>query len=126
MKYLPVAFATIVAVELFLRLSVVHIVTGLPVILKKVAKVASSRKISDHWKEKALLRYAGMIAMISLKLAAIISLVCATIILLSLLIKLVFTLQSSILDVLSTWTGFTLAAAVAVAYVKVRSHLVSK
>lgn len=124
MKYLPVAFASIVVVEIFLRLSVVHIITRLPVILKKAIRVVSSRRISDHWKEKVLLRYAGMIAIISFELAAIISIVFATIMLLSLLFDHVFKPHISMLDVIVTWPGFTVAAAVSFAYVIVRHHLV--
>jgi len=125
MEYLPVALVIVVAVELFLRLSAVRIAGELPVILKKATRVVTSRAISDHWKEKVLLRYSSMIALISLKIAAIICVVGAAVVLLSLLFDRVLTLQQSMLNILATWFGLAVAMVVSVAYVKVRPRLVS-
>ena len=50
--------STLIAVELFLRLPLLTNVKGLTGTLGKSLKVMKSRRISDHWKEKAVQVYA--------------------------------------------------------------------
>jgi hypothetical protein len=57
----------LVGVELFHRLPIISLLKSLLIILKNSKGVISSRKISDHWKQKAILAYAGMMAVTTLK-----------------------------------------------------------
>jgi hypothetical protein len=53
-------------VELVLRLNVAGRVHRLLVVVRKVLRVVGSDVISDHWKERAMLAYAGQMFVASL------------------------------------------------------------
>lgn len=57
--------ATAVACELLLRLPLRSVLDGYAQMARRSASVMGSRHISDHWKEKALLAYAGRLARLS-------------------------------------------------------------
>lgn len=54
--------AAIIASELLLRLPVLEQASGLGKIAKKSATTLSSKRISDHWKERALPAYSARMA----------------------------------------------------------------
>lgn len=60
------AVATMAVVELVLRLNVAGRVHRLLVVVRKVLRVVGSDVISDHWKERAMLAYAGQMFVASL------------------------------------------------------------
>ena len=65
------AVAAILACEFFLRLPFNTLLIRLVRFSKRAVSVLRSRKISDHWKEKALPCYAVKIGMASLALGAL-------------------------------------------------------
>ena len=71
MQWLLLAAATIAAVELVLRLNVAGAAHRLLVVVKKVLRTLKSDRISDHWKERAMLAYAGRMFVSSLTLLAL-------------------------------------------------------
>ena len=59
MHYLSAFLVAVTAVEVFLRLPVIHQVAKMMKLSRKIFSVVASKNISDHWKEKVLIRYAG-------------------------------------------------------------------
>jgi hypothetical protein len=124
MVYLAVSLITIVAVELFLRLPLAHLARELALILHKVTRVITSRAISDHWKEKVLLRYAGSIALTTLKIGAIIGGIGLAVFTLCLLADIMLPgAGPSSLEVFASWSGIGLATVVSTLYYLARSRL---
>ena len=70
MEYLIIAVVSVWAVEVFLRLPVRRAVDDLWRVSKKAMHTVASPHISDHWKEKVMLAYAGKSLGNTLKLAA--------------------------------------------------------
>ena len=69
------AVATIAAIELVLLLDIAGRIQRLLTVVRKVLRVAKSNTISDHWKERAMLAYAGQMFAASLTLLALFLLV---------------------------------------------------
>ena len=59
MNWLLLVIATVGAVELLFRLSVLQKAAMLTQIAGKAAKTINAPKVSDHWKEQAIPAYAG-------------------------------------------------------------------
>jgi len=125
MTYLAATLVTIVAVELFCRLQPMGLVDQLSGALKKVVWVMMSKSISDHWKEKVLLIYSRHIALITLKIAAIIGSIGLFVVLFSEILDKIFSLSVSTVDVLTSWLGLIVATVASVAYYFVRHRIVS-
>jgi len=124
MAYLGVSVITIVAVELFLRLPLARQARELATVLQKVTRVITSRAISDHWKEKVLLRYAAAIAMTTLKIGGVLGGIGVTVYILCLLADMLPGAGPSSLEVFASWSGIGLATGVSVIYCLARSRLV--
>lgn len=125
MIYLSAALVTLLAVELMFQLPLMELIDKLSATLKKVAWVVSSNSISDHWKEKVLLVYSGQIALITLKITAIIGGVGVAIVVLSLILDMIFWLQKSTVDFLMSWLGISLATVTSITYFLFRRSSVS-
>lgn len=65
MQYLALFIVVIIIIEGFDRLRALYWGKQLIACLNKVRHVLFSKKISDHWKERALLIYAGQMARLS-------------------------------------------------------------
>lgn len=68
MRWALLSIATIAVVELFLRLGIAGWTRRLLTLVQKVSRTIRSDFISDHWKERALLAYAGKLFAASLTL----------------------------------------------------------
>lgn len=66
-----IGLSALLAVELFLRLPFLARVEALGVAAMKALGVVRSQRISDHWKERVLPRYAGRILVATLTLAGL-------------------------------------------------------
>ena len=124
MVLLAISLITIVAVELFLRLPLGRQVGELSTVLRKVSRVLTSKAISDHWKEKVLLHYAGAIALATLRIGAILAAVVLVVVVLCLLADTLLGPGVSSLEVFASWRGIALATGVSVVYYLARSRLV--
>jgi hypothetical protein len=65
--WLWLAIATIGAAELLLRLRMGDKIRRLRLVARKTQSTLKSNSISDHWKERALLAYAGRIFSLSIQ-----------------------------------------------------------
>jgi len=59
---------TIIAVEVFIKLPIAKLLGDFLQLISKISRTISSSYISDHWKEKVLINYAGQLLSISLLL----------------------------------------------------------
>ena len=124
MAYLAAVLVTIVAVELFCRLPLMGSVIQLFETLKKVMWVVLSKSISDHWKEKVLLIYSARIALVTLKITAVIGGIGIIVVVFSGILDRVFSLPESTVDLFMSWLGMSVATVASVAYYLVRRRVV--
>ena len=122
MSTLAIALMTLVAVEMFLRLPTAQLLGELLQLYKKISRVTLSRSISDHWKQKALMRYAGGIALTTLKVAVGIFAVGATVLLLSTIFDNLFDSEIPTLEVFASETGMSISLALSILYLFCRSR----
>jgi len=114
------AAATVLCVEIALRLPLVATVTLLIDTARKAAWIVSSARISDHWKERAVPRLAVRMLSASLRLLGCILLVFAPL-LVALLAGAAAGLPTSAM--VASLTGTLVLFAVATAYVMIRRRL---
>lgn len=68
MNHFFLIIACIASVEIFIKLNLIERAQLTTVIIKKVAQVISSKKISDHWKERAVPIYSIKLMLSSLQI----------------------------------------------------------
>lgn len=124
MSYLLVALASVIAVELFTRLPLLVQVHRLLRTTGKAGKTIASRAVSDHWKERVMLRYAVEILLCSLKLIVFMSVTLALAVFPALLTQLLYDPALQITELFSSTGTVLFSLAVAVAYYVARSRLV--
>ena len=123
MEYLIIAVVSIWAVEIFLKLPVREAVNDLLRVSQKAVHTVSSPHISDHWKEKVMLVYARKSFICTLRLAGIM------IIFIALILMPVFAVDhfkptdQSVFLLLSTAKGLIASTIVAMCYFWLRSRL---
>jgi len=71
MKFVLYTLVALIAVELFLRLPIASLTKTLLSISGRAAAIISSPRISDHWKQKAILAYSGRLALTTAKLGGL-------------------------------------------------------
>lgn len=121
MSWLLLAGGVILFIELAKCLPLVVIGKYLGTVVSRVSRVIRSTKISDHWKEKVLLKYAQLLFLQSLKL----SLVCLVCLLPVLLIAVVAEFNN--IPVLVDWMEWPAIAGgtlFAIVYTWLRSKVV--
>ena len=121
MNYLAAAVLGIVFVELILRLPVIDTGKALTGVTGKSLRTISSSRISDHWKEKVLLSYAGTIALNTTKLAGFFVLIFVVIFILSVAFDYIFGNTTPILEFLVTIPGIAFTTVVSLVYAKIRA-----
>jgi len=93
--------------------------------LQKVSRVVSSKSISDHWKEKVLLRYSWCMVLITIKIAVVIGGIGVFVLVLAGLFDWVLSPPMSTIDVLSSSIGMGVATLASIFYFFVRVRIVS-
>lgn len=119
-----VAVSTVIAAELLLRLPFWPCAQLMLRTSRKATAIVSSKKISDHWKEKVLLRYSCVLAGQSLKLAALFLAVIVSVVAFASGSDFLFQPAESTLQVLTQWRGLITASMMAVVYLGLRKHFV--
>ena len=71
MNWLFTTIICIFLVELLRLVPLVKIITDMNLLARKALHVLSSKSISDHWKEKAILAYSSSLFLETLKLAVV-------------------------------------------------------
>lgn len=126
MVYFSATLVTILAVEMLFRLPLKRLVARLIASNRKVVRVVLSNAISDHWKQKVLLAYSSEIALITLKIAAIIGGVALVVLLTSMGFDKMLGLDEPTIGFLSTWQGISVATLASIAFFLVRRSYVAK
>ena len=124
MSYLLVILASFIAVELFVRLPVIEQVQRLFGTTQKAGHVIVAKAVSDHWKERVMLRYAREILFGSVMLVMFILAVLFIATLPALLAKAFIDPDLSIEAMFSSWSAIALSLVAATGYYATRSRLV--
>jgi hypothetical protein len=114
------AIATIAAVELVVRLGIGGTIRRLLAVVRKVLRIMKSDTISDHWKERAMLAYAGQMFSASLMLLAMLLLAVAPF---AILAALGAWIGMPFFALLLSGTGVLFSIAIACAYLPLRRRL---
>ena len=124
MEYLIIAVVSVLAVELFLKLPVRQAVDDLWQVSKKASHTVMSPHISDHWKEKVMLVYARQAFTNTLKLAAIILISVALILLPVVIVDYLKLAEQPVLALLGTTKGLVASTVIAAGYFWLRGRFV--
>lgn len=124
MEYVIIAVVSIWAVEIFLRLPVRETVNDLLRVSKKAIHTVLSPHISDHWKEKVMLVYAKKSFTSTLKLAGIILIFLALVLIPVFAVDHFKLTNQSVFLLLGTAKGLTVSTVLAMSYFWLRSRLV--
>ena len=115
-QYIAAIIVCIAAVETFMLLPLGKAIHKLAALTNKILSVLKSKRISDHWKEKVLLRYSGQMALHTLTLAGIFFIAGAIIYLAAQVIDLVISPQVSTISFLISLPGLVTATLASIAY----------
>ena len=107
---------TLVSVEIILFHNIRLLFRKLIKLLSRVIFTLKNRRISDHWKEKAILSYALSLLVISFKFS-----LCVFYIVIMIYLGGLF--YPSLLDFIVTYTGLSTSVVTALTYVYVRQKL---
>lgn len=123
MIYLSAAITCVILVELFIAVPMMAAIQVLLHNSNRASKVISSAHISDHWKEKVLIRYARNIMLSSLKIAFWLLLVLALGGGASMLLDMLIQPEMATLAWLATLQGIIGATVFSILYFWLRSKL---
>lgn len=123
MNYALLGLITILGVECFVRLPIINTAKLILGVGEKALRVISSKKISDHWKEKVLLRYSitmlfysGKLALFLFTLFLIIAGACN--------IPNIFTHDNlHLLEQLTSYEGIVVMSITSVIYLKIKNYV---
>lgn len=125
MNYLALGLLCIVAVELFLFFPILKSIASLAAVSQKSLRVVSSKRISDHWKEKVLKYYARDMARYSLATAFWLALLLLFVAVCAFLLDMLMDEGASIAEYAMSVEGMVLATFFAITYAYMRKRLVS-
>jgi hypothetical protein len=120
MNWFLTVILCIVLVELLLRLPVAAIVSNIGLVSRKAVRTLAARRVSDHWKEKALLVYSRSLFVSSVKLGAVLLAAGAAI---AAFVYLSDLLGAELFTFLVGWQGLLFSLAVASIYVTIRKRI---
>lgn len=123
MSYLLIVLASVIAVELFVRLPVIDQVHQLFGTTQKAGHIIAAKAVSDHWKERVMLRYAREIMLSSVKLVVFMTGVLFLAVLPALLVQQFLDPTLSIEALFSSWTAIGVSLIAATAYYFMRARL---
>ncbi len=126
MIYLVICLLCLIGVEVFIALPFLRYINALTAVSQKAVRVATSSKISDHWKEKALQRYSRDMAVASIMLGFLLIVLFGIITLASSLADMILQPDLATLQFFVSIPGLITATIFSVFYVSVRKHLVKK
>jgi len=115
------AALSITVVELFVRLPFPGVLAQISTVSRKALHIVSSRSISDHWKEKALLAYYASLFRSTMKLVGLLLVVG----MIAILVAYLFVLCGyKFEEFIVRWTGILFYSAVATTYFTLRKVFV--
>lgn len=107
-------FCCILTIEIFIRVRFITLLNSVLTISKKVLRVISSSKISDHWKEKMVPYYSFSIFKISFSMFLVLTSIVITFFLPSMI-------SISFIDFTLSYTGIVESLCFSFIYIKIRS-----
>lgn len=122
MNYLLIVLASFIAVELFVRLPVIDQVHQLFGTTHKAGHIIAARAVSDHWKERVMLRYAREIMLSSVKLVVFMTAALFCAVLPALLVRELIDPDLSIEALFSSWSAVAVSLVAATAYYLLRAR----
>ncbi len=125
MTYLALCLLCILTVELFLLFPILKPIIRLAEVSQKSLRVLSSKRISDHWKEKALKYYARDMARYSLASAFWLVLLFVLVAVSAYLLDMLMGKSTSVIEYAMSLEGMFLATFIALIYVYIRKRIVS-
>ncbi|WP_282608359.1 hypothetical protein [Pelagibius sp. Alg239-R121] len=124
MTYFLVVIASVIAVELFVRLPVVDQVYQLFGTTQKAGHIIAAKAVSDHWKERVMLRYAQEILLSSIKLVMFMAGVLFLAVLPAVLVQQLIDPNLSIEALFSSWSAVVVSLIAATIYYVMRHRVV--
>lgn len=121
MKWVWLSVCCAFAVELFMHASPLDRAHQMAETARKAAHVVASRRISDHWKERILPRYARALFVSSLWMFATVLLVLSPFVVVGLTVQ---EFGVPLLHLASTWQGVVASCLIAVLYGRARAAFV--
>ena len=126
MEFVLYAIVALIAVELFLRLPIVSLTKTLLSISGRAVAIISSPRISDHWKQKAILAYSGRLALTTAKLGGLFLVIVLVVYGLSIGFTLVIRTDAGPAALLMTPSGLIGTTILSVGYFFLRERFVKK
>lgn len=126
MNFVLYAIVALIAVELFLRLPIASLTKTLLAISGRAMAIISSPRISDHWKQKAILAYAGRLALTTVKLGGLFLVIILIVYGLCIGFTLVIRTDASPAALLMTPSGLIATSILSAGYFFLRGRFVKK
>jgi len=117
MTWILTAVLCIILVEVMVRAPLQSVISEISTVARKALHVLGAKSVSDHWKEKVILAYAGSLFMSTIKLAGLLVAIGA----IAILLLSIFEYSGvRISDFITSWTGILFSLLVAMAYYTMR------
>ena len=123
MIYLVICLLCLIGIEVFIALPVLRYINALTAVSKKAVRVTTSSKISDHWKEIVLQRYARDMAVNSIVAFSWLMIALISIAFLILSCDLLLKPKPSLAFYLSTLEGMVVICVISISYYWVKKKI---
>jgi len=111
----------IILIEFVVRLPLPAVISEITTVARKALHILGAKSVSDHWKEKVMLAYAGSLFTSTMKLAGLLMAIIA----IALLLIFIFDYSGVwIGDFIVSWTGMLFSLLAATAYYTIRKFFV--
>lgn len=117
MNWILAAVLCIILIEFIVHIPLLDVVIEISVVAQKALHILGAKSVSDHWKEKAMLVYAGKLFASTVKLATFLVLIGIF------AMMLIFSTDyfgAKIGDFIVTWLGILYSIIVVTIYLKIR------
>lgn len=117
MTWILTTVLCIIVIEFAVRIPLPEVISEISIVAHKALHILGAKSVSDHWKEKVMLSYAGSLFLATMKLGALLIAIAAVAILL------IFIFDYSgvrIGNFIVSWTGMLFSVVVATAYYTIR------
>lgn len=121
MTWVLTTILCIILIEMVLRLPLPAVISEISKIGRKSLRTLSSKSVSDHWKEKAILAYAGSMFASTSKLAGYLAVIGAVAIFLALAFDYA---GARVVDFVTSWVGVLFSSIIAMLYLASRRFFV--
>ena len=121
MTWILTAVLCIILIELVVRIPLPAVISEIGVVIRKALHILGAKSVSDHWKEKVMLAYAGSLFTSTMKLAGFLVAAGAVA---ALLIFVFDFFGTKIGEFIVSWVGILFSFVVAAVYLRLRKFFV--